>query len=582
MSDSLLHECGIALIRVKNLQILENQERFALVRMMLLMEKLHNRGQDGAGLAAWTPDTCPGFPVISRVRSVSVQPIREIFDEVENRIRENRSKHEPFLGPLLLGHLRYATYGKKEISACHPFLREHAHLSQTLALAGNFNLTNTPELLKLLQTRGVHLTQGGDTSVVTAWLGECLDRHNLLEDALKAAFPEMDGGFVMGGITGNGSAFVVRDAHGIRPAYVYEDENFWAVASERPALQTVFDLDSSQVQELPPGHAAISHADGSTQMIRILPEAVQKSCSFERIYFSRGTDAEIYQERKNLGRALVPKLLKKLGPDLDHAVFSFIPNTAELAFYGLMQGLESEMLKCSEQNKRSADGLPWRPRVEKLLVKDAKLRTFITDHQDRDALVQHIYDVSYGCIKPGEDVLVVLDDSIVRGTTLKQSILRMLDRLGPRKILILSSAPQIRYPDCYGIDMARLSDLLAFQAVVELYRESGRSAFLDDTAAQIRKALKENIGGEKNYVQPVYSGFSDEEICQKMAALVKPMGLKAEVALLFQDVADLNAVCRQHAGDWYFTGNYPTPGGNRISNQAFLDFMENRNRRAYD
>ncbi len=592
------------------------------------MEKQQNRGQDGAGLANIKLDVPPGTRYISRQRSNSPKPIQEIFDKIHSRFsdleRDNPEKLKDsdylkenfaFTGEVFLGHLRYGTFGGNSIEQCHPFLRQNNWMTRNLVVAGNFNLTNVEELFGLLVELGQHPKEVADTVTVMEKIGHFLDEENQrlfdmfkqqgyrniqitekishhldIKKILRKSAEDWDGGYAMVGMIGNGDAFVLRDPNGIRPAYYYEDEEVVVVASERPVIQTAFNVVEDRVKEIEPGHALIVRKDGSMSIDEIRPALERKACSFERIYFSRGNDADIYQERQELGRRLIPTILKSVNYDLDNTVFSFIPNTAETAWYGLIKGVEDfiniekvkqlSALKDHDPEKIAAI-IARRARVEKIAIKDAKLRTFITEDSARDEMVAHVYDITYGTVKRGKDNLVVIDDSIVRGTTLKKSIIRILDRLDPKKIIIVSSAPQIRYPDCYGIDMAKLGDFIAFQAAVALLKEQGKEEMLQIVYRKCKE--QESLPKEqvKNYVKEVYEPFSDEQISHKIAQMLRPSDIKAEVDIIYQTVADLHAACPKNLGDWYFTGDYPTPGGNKVVNRAFIYFMEGRDQRAY-
>jgi len=630
MSDFLQHECGIALLRLKKpLQYYAEKYGtpfYGLNKMYLLMEKQHNRGQDGAGLANIKLDVSPGKRYISRMRSVDARPIQDLFQRIMTRFQDlsaeelndvvNLQDRHAFMGELFLGHLRYGTFGKNEIENCHPFLRQNNWRTRNLVVAGNFNLTNVDELFDVLVAIGQHPKQKSDTVTVLEKIGHFLDEENQVRfDALKKdgldnqtiserladtldmqrvlqrASSDFDGGYVMCGLVGHGDAFVMRDPNGIRPAYWYEDDEIVVAASERPVIQTAFNVPADRVQEVTPGSALLVRRNGTSQLVDVRPAGERRACSFERIYFSRGNDADIYRERKALGRAIVPRVLEAVEHDLDHTVTSFIPNTAESSFYGLIKGLE-EHLNASKIARIKGLGehpdhdeiesiLNERPRIEKIAIKDAKLRTFITEDRSRDDLVAHVYDITYGTVERGVDNLVVIDDSIVRGTTLKKSILRILDRLGPKRIVVASSAPQIRYPDCYGIDMARMGDFVAFQAAVSLLKERGMTHVLDETYAackhQLTLPLEENV----NQVKAIYAPFTAEEISERISELLTPKGMGAEVKIIFQSIEGLHASCPNHTGDWYFTGDFPTPGGHRVVNKAFVYYMEGNASRAY-
>lgn len=633
MSDAIKHECGIALVRLlKPLQYYKDKYGtcfYGLNKMYLLMEKQHNRGQDGAGLANIKLDIGPGHRYISRRRSNTSTPIKDIFAQINERFEAEFAKNPeqmddpewlklnlPFTGELFLGHLRYGTFGGNSIENCHPFLRQNNWKTRNLVLAGNFNMTNVDELFQQLVDLGQHPKEVADTVTVLEKIGHFLDEENdriyyankdvvggkksmspVIEEKLdvgrilRESAKKWDGGYVMAGLIGHGDAFVMRDPAGIRPGFWYQDDEVVVVASERPAIQTAFNVKWDQVKELKPAHALIIKKNGSVSEELFSEELPRKACSFERIYFSRGSDRDIYTERKELGRLLVPRVLESVNHDIENTVFSYIPNTAETAFYGMIKGLEDyvNVLKTDLilAGKRSLDAeevrkiLSMRARVEKLAIKDAKLRTFITDDIHRDDLVSHVYDVTYGAVRRGTDSIVLIDDSIVRGTTLRQSILRIMDRLGPKKIVIVSSAPQIRYPDCYGIDMAKLGDFMVFRAAVALIKERFMDNLLDEVLekakAQMELPMEQNI----NVVKEIYAPFTTEELSAKSAELVSPEGIHAEVEIIFQSVENLHIACPDHKGDWYFTGDYPTPGGHRVVNRAFINYMEGKNVRAY-
>lgn len=593
------------------------------------MEKEHNRGQDGAGLANIKFDIEPGKKYISRIRSNDPQPIKDVFTRVMNRFAD-LEKHDPdklkdpyylknrfaFTGELFLGHLRYGTYGGNSIENCHPFLRQNNWMTRNLVLAGNFNLTNVDELFSLLVELGQHPKEKTDTVTVMEKIGHFLDEENQrlfdlynsqgysnaqiseligknldVQRMLTRASKEWDGGYAMAGLLGHGDAFVLRDPSGIRPAYFYEDDEVSVVASERPPIQAAFNVPLEKIQEITPGHAYIIKKNGESYLKQVREPLEKKSCSFERIYFSRGNDKDIYAERQSLGKNTVPLVLKSVNYDLDNTVFSFIPNTAETAFYGMIKALEDHLNDVKIQKIKELGGntpieqiesiLRKRARIEKIAIKDVKLRTFITQDNARDEMVAHVYDVTYGTVNPNTDTLVVIDDSIVRGTTLKKSIIKMLDRLGPKKIIIVSSAPQIRYPDCYGIDMAKMGDFIAFQACVALLKENGKEDLLNVVYRKCKD--QENVPKEhvRNYVKEVYEPFTAEQISAKIAQLVRPTDINAEVDVIFQTIEGLHDACPDHHGDWYFTGNYPTAGGNKVVNKSFINYMEGRNERAY-
>ena len=631
MSDFLTHECGIALLRLKNpLQYYINKYGtafYALNKMYLLMEKQHNRGQDGAGLANIKLDVSPGKRYISRMRSVDNKPIQDAFGKIMGRFSEISpdqlsdadylQQNFAFTGELSLGHLRYGTYGKNDIENCHPFLRQNNWRTRNLVVAGNFNMTNVDELFDVLIDIGQHPKQKSDTVTVLEKIGHYLDVENqTLFDALKAegldnrsisekiadtldlgkvlrsSASDFDGGYAMCGLLGHGDAFVLRDPNGIRPAYWYEDDEVVVAASERPVIQTAFNLKADDVVEVEPGHALIIRRNGTTSLEKVLEPRDRAACSFERIYFSRGNDKDIYEERKALGEGVVSQVLEAVEHDLDNTVVSFIPNTAEVCFYGLIKGLEDRLNRSKIERVKGLGANPSaediesilseRARVEKITIKDAKLRTFISEDATRDDLVAHVYDIAYGTVNPGVDNLVVIDDSIVRGTTLKKSILRILDRLGPKRIVVASSAPQIRYPDCYGIDMAKMGDFIAFQAAVSLLIERGMGNILDETYEKCLKELEKPLSEDiQNPVTAIYEPFSPDEISDRISKLLTPEGMGAEVKIIFQSIEGLHKACPDHTGDWYFTGNYPTPGGRRVVNKAFVYFMEGRSERAY-
>jgi amidophosphoribosyltransferase len=633
MSDPIQHECGIALLRLK--KPLEyyldkyGSVLWGLNKMHLLMEKQHNRGQDGAGIANIKLDMQPGERYISRTRSVQKNPTQDIFDQINAKFKavydENPAalkdvdylkRNVGFTGEVFLGHLRYGTYGRNSIESCHPFLRQSNWMTRNLVVAGNFNLTNVDELFGTLVELGQHPKEKSDTVTVMEKIGHFLDVENeelyahykslgyakadiysriqdeiKIDHILKKASDRWDGGYAMAGLLGHGAAFVLRDPSGIRPAFWYEDDEICVVASERPVIQTAFNLKVEDIQELKPGHALIIEKKGQVKEIEINAPRELKQCSFERIYFSRGSDADIYKERKALGRLIVKNVLDSIGHDYDNSVFSFIPNTAEVSFYGLIKGLEEALnaakikqiqaLGAGASTDAIAEVVNRRARIEKIAIKDAKLRTFITQDDSRDDLVAHVYDITYGSVRRGTDNLIVIDDSIVRGTTLRQSILRILDRLGPKKIVVVSSAPQIRYPDCYGIDMAKMGDFIAFEAAIALLRETGKAQLIDEVykaALEQVQLPKEQV---KNVVQRIYEPFTDIEISAKIAQMLTPVGMQAEVEIIYQSVENLHLACPKHTGDWYFTGNYPTPGGNKVVNRAFINWMEKRNERAY-
>jgi amidophosphoribosyltransferase len=633
MSDIIKHECGIAVLRLlKPLSYFKEKygtPLYGINKMYLLMEKMHNRGQDGAGMANIKINSAPGTRYISRRRSIKNQPIQHVFKKINKRFEEliekDSSKFDdvewlvnnmPYTGEVFIGHLRYGTYGKYGIESCHPFLRQNNWKSRNLIVAGNFNLTNVDELFQNLIDIGQHPKEKADTVTIMERIGHFLDEENEIlyhqfksqgyskkeisplisshldiKNILQRSFKKFDGGYVLGGLIGNGDAFVVRDPSGIRPAYWYADEEVAVVCSERPIIQTAFNVPYEQVKEITPGSAMIIRSNGSVSHEEILPSLERKACSFERIYFSRGSDAEIYEERKELGRLVCENVLKEIKYDVKNTVFSFIPNTAEVAFYGMIKGIEdyiiqnkkSEILKAGNSLSEIAleEILSFRPRVEKLAIKDAKLRTFITNDSSRDDMVQHVYDITYGAIQKNKDTIVLIDDSIVRGTTLKKSILNILDRLSPKKIIIVSSAPQIRYPDCYGIDMARLKDFVAFRAAMALLKETGQENIIDNVYKQAKEELNKPTGTAINAVKEIYAPFTDEQLSKKISSLLTPSTIKAEVSIVYQKVEALHQACPKNKGDWYFTGNYPTPGGVKVVNRAFINYMEGLQERAY-
>lgn len=633
MSDLLQHECGIALLRLKKpLQYyIDTYDTafYGLNKMYLLMEKQRNRGQDGVGLANVKLDVPPGHRYLSRSRSTAKQPIEDLFAQVMGRFADTQEHHPErlkdaeflqkefaFTGEVFLGHLRYGTYGRNTIERVHPFLRQNNWRSRTLALAGNFNLTNVDELFEKLVELGQHPKEKADTVTVLEKVGHFLDEEvetqfRALKEAghenaeisqlipnrmdvgqvLQRASHSWDGGYVMGGIIGTGNAFITRDPNGIRPCFWYEDDEVVVAASERPVIQTAFNAPTEAVKELQPGEGLIVHRNGQASLTQIRPAEQRTPCSFERIYFSRGNDADIYRERMALGESLVPRVLEAIEHDIDSAVFSFIPNTAETSFYGLVKGMEKHVNQSKIQRILGLGSNPEpdevkaileeQPRVEKIALKDAKLRTFIADNGARGDLVAHAYDITYGTIQRGEDQMVVIDDSIVRGTTLKRSILRILDRLGPRRIVVVSSAPEIRYPDCYGIDMARMGNFVAFQAAIALHRERGNEALIESVYEACKAELEKPYETQENKVQPIYESLTEEDTAAKISELLTPADMGAEVRIIFQSVAGLHKAIPEHKGDWYFTGNFPTPGGNRVANRAFVNWKEGRSERAY-
>jgi amidophosphoribosyltransferase len=633
MSDAIQHECGIAFLRLKKPLDFYLKKYgtafFGLNKMYLLMEKQHNRGQDGAGLVNIKLDMDPGKRYISRYRSVEDKPIQDLFTYINSRFKtleesdpeklkdaEWLKQNEAFTGEIFLGHLRYGTFGKNSIENCHPFLRQNNWMTRNLAVAGNFNMTNVDELFDILVNIGQHPKEKSDTVTILEKIGHFLDVENQqifdyckrkglsyketsneiaenldLQKILVQSAEDWDGGYVMAGVVGHGDAFVLRDPNGIRPAFWHENDEFVVVASERPVIQTAFELKAEDVQEIKPGHALIIKKDGSVSEKQIRKPLEENKCSFERIYFSRGTDVDIYNERLELGRKVTAKALEAIDHDLRNSVFSFIPNTAETAYYGMLKACDDylsdvKFRKIKKLGKditeeELSDILSISTRAEKVMVKDAKLRTFITQDDARDEMVAHVYDITYGTVRSGVDNLVVIDDSIVRGTTLKQSVIRILDRLEPKKIVIVSSAPQIRYPDCYGIDMAKLGDFIAFQAAVELLKDTCQENIIDDV---YQKCLaQEGLPKEqiKNHVTEIYAPFTAEQISDKISELLTHESIKSEVKIIYQSIEGLHEACPGHTGDWYFTGKYPTPGGNKVVNKAFINYVEGKNVRAY-
>lgn len=627
MSDAIKHECGIALIRLrKSTQYYIDKygtASFAANRLYVLMQKQINRGQDGAGVANIKINTKPGTRYISRYRSIEPSAVNDIFDKINKKYKKAKKigghdalsdgewlkENIAFSGEVWLGHLRYGTHGENSIETCHPFLKQNNWRSRNLVMAGNFNMTNNEELFGKLVQLGQHPKEKTDTVTVMEKVGHFLDEENqrifdkykhshtneqlthIIENELDVArilrrsCRDFDGGYAMAGMIGNGSAFVVRDPSGIRPAFYYADEEVIVIASEKPAIKSAFNIDFNAIKEIKPGHAIVINKDGSYSEDEILPAREKKSCSFERIYFSRGTDPGIYQERKNLGKALIPQILKAIDFDLKNTVFSYIPNTAETAFLGMIEGLDEYLV--AKRKEVLLDGKPhvgdldellsFRPRVEKLVSKDVKLRTFITSDEDRDSMVASVYDTTYEVIRPGIDTVVVIDDSVVRGTTLEKSILTTLDKLNPKRIVIVSSAPQIRYPDCYGIDMSRMKEFIAFRAAIALIKERKMDNLLD----QVYESCVARPHNSENFVKQVYTQFTDEEISDKIAEIVTTPEIKAEVKVIFQTVQNLHKCIPNHLGDWYFTGDYPTIGGTRVVNRAFANYMEGKLVRAY-
>lgn len=632
MSDALKHECGIAHIRLlKPLEYYKEKYGSAFYgvnKMYLMMEKQHNRGQDGAGFASIKLNTAPGDRYISRVRSNQAQPIQDIFDQINSRINQEikdnpeyaddvalQKKNIPYLGEVFLGHVRYGTFGKNSIESVHPFLRQNNWMHRNLIVAGNFNMTNVNQLFNNLVELGQHPKERADTVTVMEKIGHFLDSEvqKLYKKLKKEGFTKVeaspiiaeklnvakilrksaknwDGGYAMAGLLGHGDSFVLRDPAGIRPAYYYKDDEVVVVASERPVIQTVFNVPFEEIKELDPGHAIITKKNGKVAIKQILEPLERKACSFERIYFSRGSDAEIYKERKMLGRLLMPEVLKAIDHDTINTVFSFIPNTAETSFYGMVEAAQDELNRQKNEaileekenltDARLQEILAHRLRTEKIAIKDVKLRTFITEDSSRDDLVAHVYDVTYGVVKP-EDNLVIIDDSIVRGTTLKKSIIKMMDRLNPKQIVVVSSAPQIRYPDCYGIDMARLEDLVAFRAALELLKEADSYHIVEEVYHKCKDQVDLDDQEVKNFVKEIYAPFTAEQISTKISELLSETTVKAKVKVIYQSIENLHKACPKNLGDWYFTGNYPTFGGNRVVNRAFINFYEGNKDRAY-
>lgn len=633
MSDIIKHECGIAFIRL--LKPLEyyylkyGTAFYGVNKMYLLMEKQHNRGQDGAGLACVKIDTEPGMKYIDRIRSIDSSPIKDVFTRIFKEYEQINEKNPSlladvnwlktnahFTGEVFLGHLRYGTFGKNSEENLHPFIRYNNWKTRNLVLAGNFNLTNVDELFQNLIAIGQHPTETSDTVTVLEKIGHFLDeeveeifrkyksqgvpkkdvteyiaRDMNVGKILKNASKRWDGGYVMAGMLGHGDSFILRDPSGIRPGFFYQDDEIIVAASERPVIQTAFKLKAEQIHEIKPGHALIVKKDGTWSHEQVMEPLKRNSCSFERIYFSRGTDKDIYRERKNLGKHLVPQVLKSINWDLENSVFGYIPNTAAVAFRGMAEGLDTYCNQIKAE-KIAALGdktnqeeilkiLNLRPRIEKVAVKDVKMRTFITQDLKRDDMVAHVYDITYGTIRRNIDTLVILDDSIVRGTTLKQSILKILDRLGPKKIVIVSSAPQIRFPDCYGIDMAKMGDFIAFQAVIALLKDKKMESVINDVYKRAKEELKKPKEEQVNVVRDIYKPFSHEQISEKIASLLRPNDIAAEVEIIYQTIENLHESIPVDRGDWYFTGKYPTPGGTRVANQAFVNYIEGRNVRAY-
>ncbi|NOW96917.1 amidophosphoribosyltransferase [Mucilaginibacter sp. SG564] len=634
MSDQIKHECGVAFIRLlKPLSYYQKKYGTALYglnKLYLLMEKQHNRGQDGAGVATIKLDIEPGKRYISRHRSMASNAVADIFEYIQKKFADIQKEapekladtewlkeNVSFTGEVLLGHLRYGTHGKNSIESCHPFLRQNNWMTRNLVIAGNFNMTNVDELLQQLYDLGQHPKEKADTITVLEKIGHFLDTENQglfdqykregLDDnmeiskliandmdvakILRKSAKNWDGGYTIAGIIGHGDAFVMRDPVGIRPAYYYYNDEIVVAASERPAIQTAFNVPVEDIKEIRPGHALIVKKNGKITEDMFSEPLEKKACSFERIYFSRGSDSSIYRERKQLGRLLCPQILNAVDNDIKNTVFSYIPNTAEVAFYGMVEGIHKYVKKyqrdklLNREDKISEEELTevlqMAPRVEKIAIKDVKLRTFITQDADRSEMVAHVYDTTYGLIKKNTDTLVVLDDSIVRGTTLKQSILKILDRLGPKKVVVVSSAPQIRYPDCYGIDMSRMGEFVAFEAAISLLKEMDREDIILDVYQKCKDSAKLPKEEVKNYVKEIYSLFTDQQISDRIAQIITPKDIKCKVEVLYQTLDNLHIACPDHTGDWYFSGDYPTPGGNKVVNRAFVNWMEGKNQRAY-
>ena len=630
MSDQINHECGLALIRLlKPLDFYKKKygsSTYGLNKLYLMLEKQHNRGQDGAGFASVKLDVNPGNRFMHRERSASQNPIQEIFNNSNKRITDEKEKNPNWtidslrkntahVSELFLGHVRYGTFGQNSVEAVHPFLRQNNWMHRNLIVAGNFNMTNNKELFNDLVMLGQHPKEMSDTVTVMERIGHFLDdavakiyrkvkkegvskieassiigeKLNLIK-ILKKASKDWDGGYVIGGLVGHGDAFVIRDPAGIRPAYYYKDDEVLVVASERPVIKTVFNTPEDSIKVLGPGNGLVIKKSGELIIENIIKPVEKKSCSFERIYFSRGSDIKIYNERKKLGRLVFPQILNAVNNDLKNTVFSYIPNTAEVSFFGLVHEAQDYMNEIAEKKiieegknisrEKLKKLLSYRPRIEKVAIKDAKLRTFITDDSSRDELVKHVYDVTYGSIKK-TDNLVIIDDSIVRGTTLQKSIIKMLDRLSPEKIIIVSSAPQIRYPDCYGIDMARMGDLIAFRAAIKLIKESNNEDLIQTVYKNCVEENKQDVNKIKNQVKEIYNLFTDDQISSKISSMLKEKDINADVEVIYQSIENLHIACPDDLGDWYFSGNYPTPGGNKVVNQAFINYFEGSNKRAY-
>ena len=615
MSDPIKHECGLAFIRLRKPFSYYQQQYgtvlWGLNKLYLLMEKQHNRGQDGAGMATVKLNVEPGYPFMHRIRSNAPQAIADIFQQAGKEIGELEKYHPEitnhpglmkghlsFLGELLLGHLRYGTQGKNKIDYCHPFINRHTIPSRNLAMAGNFNIVNSDELFGLIGKEPHDTVRFSDLAAMIELMHTFLCREDEtspgqpdIKKVLTKTLPLLDGGFHAAGLTGNGIGFVFRDAHGIRPSYYYINDEVVVAASERAAIRTTFNVGENEVQELMPGQALIVNEKGEIEIAQILEPKERKACSFERIYFSRGSDEKIYRERLALGYNLSEHVLHTIDHDLKNTIFSFIPNTAEIAFYGMLKGMEDYLNKIKIERiwswdknfdaEKLSEMINRRIRIEKIAIKDVKMRTFISEDVGRNEMVQHVYDITYGTVRPGLDTLVVIDDSIVRGTTLKESIIRMLARLEPKRIVVVSSSPQIRYPDCYGIDMSKMGDFIAFNAAVSLMKERGKTACLKELLEKCRDLQRNNQLHTENVVKQLYKQFTTEEISARIAQLITPPGLTIPVDVIFQNIEDLHSSCPNNLGDWYFTGNYPTPGGNKVVNKAFMNYMEGKNVRGY-
>ena len=615
MSDEIKHECGLAYIRLRKPLSYYLQKRgsvtYGLNKLYLLMEKQHNRGQDGAGIATLKLNIEPGNPFLYRLRSNAQQPIADLFYKIGLEIQElekfqpDIAKHPglmkghlPFMGEILLGHLRYGTQGKNNLEFCHPFIKRNLVPGKNLALAGNFNLVNTDELFEKINLDPGPFEKQSDLAAMMEVVHHFLTNEESINpnnpnivDVLKKAVPLFDGGFTVGGLVGNGHSFILRDAHGIRPAYYYIDDEVIVAASERAAIRTTFNVGENEVLELMPGQALLVDDEGNYKIEQIIEPKERRACSFERIYFSRGSDEKIYRERIALGNHLSKIVLERIENDLKNTIFSYIPNTAEVAFYGLVKGMEQYLNKIKVERilswgkdvdaEKLEEMVNRKIRQEKIAIKDVKLRTFITEDTNRNEMVQHVYDITYGTVRKDLDTLVIIDDSIVRGTTLKESIIRMLSRLGPKKIIVVSSAPQIRYPDCYGIDMSKMGDFIAFRAVMALLKDRGMEAVIEETYQKIIELEGANALHTENVVRQLYKPFTPEEISDKIAELITPENIKIPVEVIYQTIEDLHDCCPTNTGDWYFTGNYPTPGGNKVCNKAFKNFIEGKNVRGY-